>query len=63
MAFTAEGFIGMVYGTIFTKCPTGKACLLVVALHRKYAPKDLVLKIEMNHELNAITMKKVENPA
>eukprot|EP00957_Ditylum_brightwellii_P067807 5146976-Ditylum_brightwellii.AAC.1 len=63
MVFTAEGLIETIYGAITTKWPTGKACLVVVALQKKYAPKDLVSKIEMKHELNAITMKKVENPA
>eukprot|EP00957_Ditylum_brightwellii_P212310 15367177-Ditylum_brightwellii.AAC.2 len=62
MMFTAEGLIGTIYAVITTTWPMGKACLVVVALHKKYAPKDLVLKIEMKHELNAIAMKKAENP-
>eukprot|EP00957_Ditylum_brightwellii_P123217 9395244-Ditylum_brightwellii.AAC.1 len=45
MGFTADGLIGMIYGAITTKWPTEKACLVVVALHNKYAPKDLVSKI------------------
>eukprot|EP00957_Ditylum_brightwellii_P139458 10628933-Ditylum_brightwellii.AAC.1 len=63
MEFIAEGLIGMIYSAITTKWPTGKACLVVVALHKKYVPKDLVSKIEMKCELNAIAMKKTENPA
>eukprot|EP00957_Ditylum_brightwellii_P178097 13565570-Ditylum_brightwellii.AAC.1 len=63
MAFTAECLIGMIYGDITTAWPTGKVCLVVVALHKKYVPKDLVSKIEMKCELNAIATKKDENPA
>eukprot|EP00957_Ditylum_brightwellii_P188563 14355023-Ditylum_brightwellii.AAC.1 len=63
MTFTAEGLIGIIYGAIITKWPMGKACLVVVALQKKYTPKDLVSKIEMKQELNIIAMKKAENPA
>eukprot|EP00957_Ditylum_brightwellii_P090737 6910518-Ditylum_brightwellii.AAC.1 len=42
--------------------PSGKAHVVVVLLHEKYVPKDLVSKIELRRNLNSILMKKDEDP-
>eukprot|EP00957_Ditylum_brightwellii_P178322 13581386-Ditylum_brightwellii.AAC.1 len=41
MAFTSESLIAMIYASMSTKYPGGLAYKVVVALHEKYASKDL----------------------
>eukprot|EP00957_Ditylum_brightwellii_P187666 14290277-Ditylum_brightwellii.AAC.1 len=41
MAFTSESLIGIIYASMSTAYPGGLAYKVVVALHKKYAPKDL----------------------
>eukprot|EP00957_Ditylum_brightwellii_P019016 1431520-Ditylum_brightwellii.AAC.1 len=42
--------------------PSGQVNVIVVLLHKKYSPKDLVSKIELRHDLNTIFIKKDEDP-
>eukprot|EP00957_Ditylum_brightwellii_P107386 8194230-Ditylum_brightwellii.AAC.1 len=62
MAFTSESLIGMIYASMSTTYPGGLAYKVVVALHEKYAPKDLVSKVELHRQLNMITMKRDDDP-
>eukprot|EP00957_Ditylum_brightwellii_P052791 4002643-Ditylum_brightwellii.AAC.1 len=41
MAFTTESLMGLIYASMTDLWPSGKAQVVVVALHDKYAPKDL----------------------
>eukprot|EP00957_Ditylum_brightwellii_P168767 12846279-Ditylum_brightwellii.AAC.1 len=63
MAFTTEALIGIVYASMTDEWPTGKANMVVILLHEKFAPKDLVSKIELRRHLNGISMKKEEDPS
>eukprot|EP00957_Ditylum_brightwellii_P075761 5757855-Ditylum_brightwellii.AAC.1 len=54
--------MGLIYAAITNDWPTGLAYKVVVALHKKYAPNDLISKVELRHELNAVLMKKEEDP-
>eukprot|EP00957_Ditylum_brightwellii_P208978 15359734-Ditylum_brightwellii.AAC.1 len=62
MAFTTESLMGLIYSAISPAWLSGKAHVVVVLLHEKYAPKDLVSKIELRRNLNSILMKKYEDP-
>eukprot|EP00957_Ditylum_brightwellii_P106928 8157564-Ditylum_brightwellii.AAC.1 len=42
--------------------PSGKANIIIILLHEKYSSKDLVSKIELCCDLNAIIMKRDEDP-
>eukprot|EP00591_Stephanopyxis_turris_P000610 CAMPEP_0195508876 /NCGR_PEP_ID=MMETSP0794_2-20130614/1972_1 /TAXON_ID=515487 /ORGANISM="Stephanopyxis turris, Strain CCMP 815" /LENGTH=163 /DNA_ID=CAMNT_0040635957 /DNA_START=67 /DNA_END=558 /DNA_ORIENTATION=+ len=63
MAFTTEALIGMVYQAQTSLWSSGLTYVIVDALHKKYIPKDLVSKIELRRELNAVSMKKDDDPA
>eukprot|EP00957_Ditylum_brightwellii_P150501 11460457-Ditylum_brightwellii.AAC.1 len=63
MAFTTDSLMGLIYALMTNEWPTGIASAVVVMLHDKYAPKDLVSKIKLRRQLNAITMKKDEDPS
>eukprot|EP00957_Ditylum_brightwellii_P199259 15188930-Ditylum_brightwellii.AAC.1 len=54
--------MGLIYKSMTTAWPSGQSHIIVIALQEKYAPKDLVSKIELRRDLNAITMKKDEDP-
>eukprot|EP00957_Ditylum_brightwellii_P082666 6285748-Ditylum_brightwellii.AAC.1 len=41
MAFTTESLMGLIYAAMTPAWPSGKAHVVVVLLHKKYAPKDL----------------------
>eukprot|EP00957_Ditylum_brightwellii_P058357 4424964-Ditylum_brightwellii.AAC.1 len=62
MAFTSELLIGMVYAAMTTDWPSGLASKIVVVLHKKYAPQDIVAKIELRRALNSVLMKRKDNP-
>eukprot|EP00957_Ditylum_brightwellii_P070761 5377864-Ditylum_brightwellii.AAC.1 len=62
MAFTTEGLMVMLYASMMTEWLSGLVHMVVVALHQKYAPKDLVSKIELQKELNAVAMQTEEDP-
>eukprot|EP00957_Ditylum_brightwellii_P139769 10650984-Ditylum_brightwellii.AAC.1 len=62
MLFTTEALMGLIYKSIATNWPSGQANTIVVLLHEKYSPKDLVSKIELRCDLNSIVMKKDEDP-
>jgi hypothetical protein len=63
MAFTAEALMGMIYNAKTADWPNELAWMVVKALHRKYFPKDLMSKIEWRRALNAVSMKKEDDPA
>eukprot|EP00957_Ditylum_brightwellii_P141139 10752573-Ditylum_brightwellii.AAC.1 len=44
-----------------TDWPSGQANIIVVSLHEKYSPKDLISKIELHQDLNDIIMKRDED--
>ena len=62
MAFTAEQLIGLCYKAMTTEWPTGLASLVVRFLKKKYNPEDIVTKIELRRELNAVTMGRDDDP-
>eukprot|EP00957_Ditylum_brightwellii_P053907 4083987-Ditylum_brightwellii.AAC.1 len=59
MTFTTKSLMGMVHLDIDTDCPSGLA-QQVVSLQEKYAPEDMVSKIELHYKMNAIVMRKEE---
>eukprot|EP00957_Ditylum_brightwellii_P140319 10691464-Ditylum_brightwellii.AAC.1 len=61
MAFTSKSLIGMVYAAMTTEWPSGLAYKIVVALHEKYTPQDMVAKIELRCTLNRVLMKKKDD--
>eukprot|EP00957_Ditylum_brightwellii_P211345 15366072-Ditylum_brightwellii.AAC.5 len=63
MAFTTKPLMGMIYTAIKIEWPSGLASSVVESLHIKYAPKDLVSKIELRQELNSTSLKKEDDPA
>eukprot|EP00957_Ditylum_brightwellii_P127420 9716540-Ditylum_brightwellii.AAC.2 len=63
MAFTTESLMGIVYWAIDTDWPCGLAQQVVVSLQERYMPQDMVLKIELCCKMNAIVMKKEDEPA
>eukprot|EP00957_Ditylum_brightwellii_P061346 4656283-Ditylum_brightwellii.AAC.1 len=62
MAFTSKSLIGMVYAAMTTDWPCGLAYKIMVALHEKYAPQDMVTKIELRCALNSILMTQKDDP-
>ena len=62
MAFTSEQLIGYYYKAITSGWPTGQAYKVVGALFNKYSPQDLVSKIELRREMNAVSMKRDDDP-
>eukprot|EP00957_Ditylum_brightwellii_P071076 5401899-Ditylum_brightwellii.AAC.1 len=63
MAFTTEALIGIIYVSMTNEWPTGKANTVVILLQEKFAPKDLVSKIELRGQINGISMKEEEDPS
>eukprot|EP00957_Ditylum_brightwellii_P189544 14428415-Ditylum_brightwellii.AAC.1 len=63
MAFTTESLKGLIYASMTNEWLSGLTCLVVVSLQGKYAPPDMVSKIEPRRELNDITMKEEDDPA
>eukprot|EP00957_Ditylum_brightwellii_P095762 7296407-Ditylum_brightwellii.AAC.1 len=61
MSFTMEALMSLIYKSMTTNWPSGKANVIVVLLHKKYSPKDLVSKVELWRNLNSIIMKKDED--
>ena len=62
MALTSESLTGMVYQPITIGWPSGLAHMVVDSLFNKYVPKYLVSKIDFCRALNAVIMKKEEDP-
>ena len=62
MTFIRESYIGMVYQARTTKWPSGLTHMVVNTLFNKYVLQDLVSKIELRKALDALIMKKEENP-
>eukprot|EP00957_Ditylum_brightwellii_P098621 7512704-Ditylum_brightwellii.AAC.1 len=51
----------MVYAAMTADWSSGLASRIVAVLHEKYAPQDMVVKIELRHALNSMLMKKNDN--
>ena len=62
IAFTAEQLIGLCYKAMSTEWPSGQAYMVVQYLQKKFNPEDIVTKIEIRRELNAVTMGKEDDP-
>lgn len=63
MAFTLASLFGLINQSVNTNWPQGQACRVVKALHRKYMPQVLILRLKMRKEMNGIVMTKEDNPA
>ena len=63
MAFTTEALMGLIYKARTNDWPNGLAWMVMKEVHKKNFPKDLVSKIELRRELNAVSMKKEDDPA
>ena len=63
MAFTSESLICIVYQARTTKWTSGMAPMVVNELFKTYFLQDLVSKINLRRALNAVIMKKEEDPA
>ena len=63
MAFTSEKLMGIVYKSCTSDWPGGLAHLIVQELLNRYMPKDLISKVELRRALNAVSMKKDEDPS
>ena len=62
MSFTSELLIGMVYQARTTEWNSGLAHMVVYVLFKKYFLQYLVSKIELRRALNAVSIKKEEDP-
>ncbi len=64
LAFQTEGLLGMIYKARDTEWPTiGRAYKVVDALFKKYAPDDVMARVELRAQLAQIGMKhKKEDP-
>ena len=63
MAFVTEQLLGLCHRAKDDDWPvTGLAYKIVVALFKKYMPKDLLSKVELRRELAAVSMAKEEDP-
>eukprot|EP00957_Ditylum_brightwellii_P208153 15356090-Ditylum_brightwellii.AAC.1 len=61
MSFTTEALMCQIYKLMIDNWSLG-VVHIVIALHEKYAPKDLVTKIELHCDLNIITINTDNNP-
>lgn len=62
MAFTTEALMNVVYKAQSDDWPQGLAHLVVKALLDKYRPRDLITRVELRQQMNAISMKKDDDP-
>jgi hypothetical protein len=64
MAFVADAKLAMIYEAKSpTDWPNGKASCVVDSLFKKYCPQDTALLVELQEELNSVTMKPTDDPA
>jgi hypothetical protein len=55
--------MGLIYMARTTDWPNGLAWMVMKELNKKYFPKDLVSKNELRRAVNAVSMKKEDDPA
>jgi hypothetical protein len=63
MAFITDGVMGLVSKAVTKDWPGGLAYLVVQGLMKKYRPVNIISKVEMQQQLNRITMKRGSDPA
>ena len=63
MAFKTEAMINIIFRTMTTKWPGGLAHKVISELKRQFQPDDILCRVELRHSLNAIKMKKGQDPA
>ena len=63
MAFVTDSELSMIYEAETTEWPNGKASLVVDALFKKYSPQDTASLVELQQELNNVSMKNTDDPA
>eukprot|EP00957_Ditylum_brightwellii_P159047 12104969-Ditylum_brightwellii.AAC.2 len=63
MVFTTESLMGLIYAAITNDWLTGLTYMVIMAMHEKYSPKDLISKVKLRRELYVVLMKKDEDPA
>jgi hypothetical protein len=62
-AITTNVAAGMVSQSMAADWPGGLACKIKDALYNKFKPKDTMSYVDLRHDLNAIAMKKNEDPS
>lgn len=63
IALASEGSIGIITQAYGADWPNGLACKVINSLFKRYVLQDLMSKAEMRQALNAVTMKKDNDPA
>ena len=63
MAFTTDKAMSIVYDSATTSWPSGLAWKIIKAMKKKYQPEDTISRVELRRQLNAVTMKRNEDPA
>ena len=63
MAFTTDSELSMVLAAESTDWPNGKASSVVDALIQKFCPQDTASLVELQQELNSVSMKPNDDPA
>jgi len=61
-SFRTQALIGLCYKAMTSEWPGGLAWKVVDGLFEKYAPKDLISKVELRRELAAVKMGKKDDP-
>jgi hypothetical protein len=59
---TIEVSMGLIYKARTTDWPNRLAWMVMMQLHKKYFPKDLVSKIELRRALNAVSLNQADDP-
>ena len=63
MAFTTDGTMALVYKSKTMAWPNGLAYKITDALKQKYQPEDTMTRVELQHQLNMVKLKKEDDPA
>ena len=63
MAFTTDGTMALAYKAKTVDWPNGLAYMITDALKKKYQSKDTMTRVELQHQLNRVTLKKGVDPA
>ena len=63
MAFKTEAMLNLVFRSMTTAWPGGLAHKVVEELKKKFQPEDIMSRVELRRSLNAISMKKGQDPS
>ena len=63
LAFTTDSDLVYIYEATTDEWPGGKASIVVNALYKKYSPKDTASLVELQWELNRVSMKNNDAPS